>query len=246
MMQIKKIKTAIKNLFSKKTNEVQKQTQQPHPEKVETQQLVQQPPKPQHHYVINGKKWVYEESIHFKCQGRSDDYLAYGWTLEVRWKDYGWMTYWNKKIYHSEHSAIEAALKIYLVSAEKYEWRVRPLYVMNDTQHMRDFKIDKLLSENPPTSKPKQIRAWKVLQDYEILIPGKNNPIKIRKGTLFIKLESGLIINVRDSTSKTEYSAEWKLNNHLIPNNIVEEVDIVDEKWSHPHLLKELRTKLKI
>jgi hypothetical protein len=60
-----------------------------------------------------------------------------------------------------------------------------------------------------------------------------------------IQLESGDIIQIKNSRENTR-SGRYQLFNDLIPRGFVEEVKIEDEKWSHPHLLKEVKNKLKL
>ena len=204
---------------------------------------------PKHYYTVNGKNWAIEESIHFKCQAVADDINPYGYTLEVRWKDtkgewYGWTTYWNHKIYHSIHQANEAALKCHLSKNSIYEWRIKPLYVM-DQMEFRNFKLDKLLSDNKPDSKKYEIKGWKVKEDVEIEY-NNGNKFKYKKGTLFIQLENGSIFRVNKPSDPTSIGDHYQLKHNLIPNKQVVEVDILDEKWSHPHLIKELKLKFKL
>jgi len=110
-----------------------------------------------------------------------------------------------------------------------------------DDQEIRDYKIDLLLKDNPQ-KKQFEIKAWKVIDDCEVEYTyGK---YKYKKGTLFIQLEDGHIINLKDRTSKIDRNNDYQLKNDLIPRGLVKEVDIQDEKWSYPHLLKELRGKI--
>jgi hypothetical protein len=202
---------------------------------------------PAHCYTIFNKIWAIEESINFQTQAIVDGMKPYGWTVEIRWKDnngefYPWQTYWNRKIYYSASSATEAALKCYLSKSNGYEWRVKPLYTM-EQQEYRNFKLDKLLGETS-TQEPKKydIKGWKVKEDCEVEY--KNGAkFKYKKGTLFIQLESGDIIQIKNSRENTR-SDKYQLFNDLIPGGFVEEVKIEDEKWSHPHLLKEVRNKI--
>ena len=204
---------------------------------------------PDHYYRLFNRNWVVEKSINFQTQAVAEGMKPYGWTVEVRWKDnkgdwYNWETYWNRKIYYSVNSATEAALKFYMAKSHAYEWRVKPLYVM-DQQEYRNFKLDKLLGENS-TQEPKkyEIIGWKVKEDCEIEY-NNGNKSQYKKGTLFIQLESGDIIQIKNSRENTR-AGRYQLFNDLIPRGFVEEVKIEDEKWSHPHLLKEVKNKLKL
>ena len=205
--------------------------------------------KPDHYYTLFNKTWAIEESIRFETQSIAEGYKPYGWTFEVRWKDnsgewYPWQSYWNRKIYYSVHTATEAALKCYISKNHGYEWRVKPLYVM-EQQEYREFKIDKLLGENiSQESKKFEIKGWKVKEDCEIEYKN-GNKFKFKKGTLFIQIENGDIIQIKNSRESNRIG-KYQLFNDLIPGGFVEEVKIEDEKWSHPHLLKEVKNKLKL
>jgi hypothetical protein len=204
--------------------------------------------KPEHYYTLFNKNWAIEESIDFQTQAIAEGMRPYGWTFEVRWKDnsgewYTWQSYWNRKIYYSVHTATEAALKCYISKNHGYEWRVKPLYAM-EQQEYRNFKIDKLLGG--PTQEPKkyEIKGWKVKEDCEVEY-NNGNKTKYKKGTLFIQLENGDIIQMKN-TRESPRTGKYQLFNDLIPGGFVEEVKIEDEKWSHPHLLKEVKNKLKL
>lgn len=205
--------------------------------------------KPYQYYTLFNRTWAIEESIRFQSQATTHDMKPYGWTVEIRWKDnngefYPWQTHWNRKIYYSSATATEAAMKSYLSAGKGYEWRLKPLYVMNE-QEYREFKIDKLLGESRIKDIKKfEIKGWKVKDDCEIEYKN-GNKFKYKKGTLFIQLESGDIIQIKNER-ESERTGKYQLFNDLIPNGYVKEVKIEDEKWSHPHLLKEVKNKLKI
>jgi len=207
--------------------------------------------KPDHYYTLFNKTWAIEESIRFETQSIAEGYKPYGWAFEVRWKDnsgewYPWQAYWNRKIYYSAEAASEAALKCYISKNHGFEWRVKPLYAM-EQQEYRNFKLDKLLNESTKKVEPKvyEIKGWKVKGDCEIEYKNTNNKFKYKKGTLFIQLQSGDILQVKSSRENSR-SNRYQLFNDLIPGGFVEEVKIEDEKWSHPHLLKEIKNKLKL
>jgi hypothetical protein len=207
--------------------------------------------KPHHYYTLFDKNWAIEESMIFQTQAVAEDMKVYGWTVEIRWKDnygefYPWQTYWNRKIYYSSNSAIEAALKIYVSRHNGYEWRIKPIYVM-EQQEYREFKIDKLLGDDEVKKDPEKydIKGWKIKEDCEVIYANGYNA-KYKKGTLFIQLESGDIIQIKNSKDKLIRNVKYDLFNTLIPNNFVYEIKIEDEKWSHPHLLKEVKNKLKL
>jgi hypothetical protein len=202
--------------------------------------------KPEVYYSIGGKIYAVKHCEIVKYQPPSENHKVYGWTLEVRTKRHGewgsWFTYYNNKIYNSHSSALGAALQCHLsYQREEYEWRIKPLYVMDD-QEIRDYKIDLLLKETPP-KKQFGIKAWKVIDDCEVDYKSYGK-YKYKKGTVFIQLEDGNIINLKDRNSKTERNNHYQLKTELIPRGLVKEVDIQDEKWAYPHLLKELKKKL--
>ena len=113
-------------------------------------------------------------------------------------------------------------------------------------------KVEPKESALPGLSKPKkvepkvyEIKGWKVKEDCEIEYKNTNSKFKYKKGTLFIQLQSGDILQVKSSRENNR-SNRYQLFNDLIPGGFVEEVKIEDEKWSHPHLLKEIKNKLKL
>lgn len=204
--------------------------------------------KPFDYYTINGKNWVVDESMLFKVQSSSENIRIYGYTLEFRYpyKFKGvetwtqWSTYCTNKIYNSATSASQAGIQSSKVFKGS-EWRIMPLYVM-DQQQFRDFKINRLFNGEKEESKH-EIKGWKVKSDIDYVnTHGKG--FQYRKNTLFIQLENGTIIYLPNKTDKIQYDYRHHLN-ILIDNKQVDEVDIKDEKWAYPHLLKELKLKLK-
>ena len=197
--------------------------------------------KPHEYYDINGKRYAIADSMNIKVQASAEDVQVYGWALEVRWKHNGdwhqWMTYWNHRIYQSRQSAMDAAIKVYPSYQKDYEWRIAPLYKMNEPQ-WRDYQIDQLLYDTE--RRPKEIKSWKVIEDHEEIFKNGNKQ-KVKKGTIFIQLENGQILKAATTSEPTVYGLEYFLRNYLIPNNKVEEIDIRNEKWIHPHLCKELK-----
>jgi hypothetical protein len=113
---------------------------------------------------------------------------------------------------------------------------------MNDPQ-FRDYKIDQLLYDNPHQKKDKEIKAWKVIEDHEEIFQN-GNKAKVKKGTIFIQLENGQIFKSATTSEPASYGLRYLLTNYLLPKNKAEEIDIRNEKWIHPHLCKELKTKL--
>ena len=132
-------------------------------------------------------------------------------------------------------------MKCYLnYKKEDFEYRVKPLYVLGNDE-LRDYKIDLLINEENP-KKQYKIQAWKVIEDCEVNYKNLRT-YKYKKGTLFIQLENGSIINIRDHSKGIHRYDGHQLKNDLIPNGLVKEVELQDEKWAHPHLIKELRGK---
>ena len=204
-------------------------------------------------YTINNKEYAIADSQLIKIQAVADDVHLYGWSLEVRWKDnkgewYSWMTYWNHRVYTSRSSALDAATKVYPRSSPGYEWRIVPLYKMNEPEY-REYKIDQLLTPNRVNKEPKvyEIKAWKVKEDCEITYERNNRTYKYSKSTLFIQMEDGNIRLVKNSTESNSiiHSHARMILDDLIKNEQVEEVNIKNEKWAHPHLCKELKKKIK-
>lgn len=204
-------------------------------------------------YTINNKEYAIADSQIVQIQSVANDIQIYGWSLEVRWKDtkgdwYNWMTYWNHRIYVSRSSALDAATKIYPIYNNGYEWRIVPIYKMTEPQ-FRDYKIDLLINTNKVEREPKvyEIKAWKVKEDCEITYEKNNKTYKYSKRTLFIQMEDGNIRLVKNPTEPNSiiYSNAKMILEDLIKNEQVEEVNIKNEKWAHPHLCKELKRKIK-
>ena len=204
-------------------------------------------------YTINNKEYAIADSQLIKVQAVAEDVNLYGWSLEVRWKDnkgewYSWMTYWNHRIYTSRSSALDAATKVYPSYHDGYEWRILPIYKMTEPEY-REYKIDQLLMPNRANKEPKvyEIKAWKVKEDCEITYERNNRTYKYSKSTLFIQMEDGNIRLVKNSTESNSiiHSQARMILDDLIKNEQVEEVNIKNEKWAHPHLCKELKKKIK-
>ena len=203
-------------------------------------------------YTINNREYAIADSQLIKVQAVADDVHLYGWSLEVRYRMSGgefcsWFTYWNNRIYNSRSSALDAATKVYTSSSPGYEYRIVPLYKMTEPEY-RDYKIDLLLTPNRVNKEPKvyEIKAWKVKEDCEVYYERTHSTYKYSKNTLFIQMEDGNIRTVKNTTEKnrTIYSNSKMILDDLIKNEQVEEVNIKNEKWAHPHLCKELKIKL--
>jgi hypothetical protein len=204
-------------------------------------------------YTINNKEYAIADSQLIKIQSVADDVHLYGWSLEVRYKMSdgefcSWFTYWNHRVYTSRSSALDAATKVYTSSSPGYEYRIVPLYKMTEPEY-REYKIDQLLMPNRANKEPKvyEIKAWKVKENCEIKYERNNMTYKYSKSTLFIQMEDGNIRLVKNSTDPNSiiYSHARMILDDLIKNEQVEEVNIKNEKWAHPHLCKELKRKIK-
>lgn len=210
-------------------------------------------------YTINNREYAIADSQLIKVQAVADDVHLYGWSLEVRYRMSGgefcsWFTYWNHRVYTSRSSALDAATKVYTSSSPGYEYRIVPLYKMTEPEY-RDYKIDLLLTPNRVNKEPKvyEIKAWKSKNDIEVEVPNKypsNKPYlyKCKKNTMFIQMEDGNIRIVKNSTEPKSimYEHSRYILEYLIENELVEEVNIQNEKWAHPHLCKELKKKIKL
>jgi hypothetical protein len=62
-----------------------------------------------------------------------------------------------------------------------------------------------------------------------------------KKGSVFIQLENGSIIKCGYTESVRYWGSEKR---HLSNKDLFEEVELKDEKWLYPHLLKEIKNKL--
>lgn len=204
-------------------------------------------------YTINNKEYAIADTQLIKIQAVADDVHLYGWSLEVRYKMSAgefcsWFTYWNHRVYTSRSSALDAATKVYTSSSPGYEYRIVPLYKMTEPEY-RDYKIDQLLTPNRVNREPKvyEIKAWKVKEDCEITYERNKMVYKYKKSTLFIQMEDGNIRIVKNSIEPNSiiYSHAKMILEDLIKNEQVEEVNIQNEKWVHPHLCKELKKKIK-
>jgi hypothetical protein len=99
-----------------------------------------------------------------------------------------------------------------------------------------------------------EIKTWKAKENIEKEIQRDQYPqngkvlYKCKKNTMFIQMEDGNIRVVRNSTDPNSIiytHARWTLDD-LIKSELVEEVNIKNEKWAHPHLCKELKKKIKL
>lgn len=182
-----------------------------------------------------------------RVQTPSDNIQIYGWAVESRYHYNGqwtnWYTHWNHKIYNGKEVAIDACAKMGTHMSNEY--RVIPLFRMNDSQY-RDHKLNRILPNK--NSKTFEIKGWKLKEDFQYEINKYTKSTMVyKKGTVFIRLENGNIIksgNTVDPTLLSPYVSIFLPD--LVSKGLAEEIEIKDEKWLHPHLLKGLKSKLKI
>ena len=202
-------------------------------------------------YKINGKEYLVEEVSKIEIQDSNPG--VYGWTLEYKMRHSNgefWHMCWGNRIYISKGAALDAAIKIGRNSKE--EFRVSPLYKM-DSVYMRDFKISQVLDgKSPEDKKLSEMKAWRLKDD----ITDKDPRVSYtthgyglygfhKKGSIFIQLENGSIIKSGNFSEKSRFI--WTTNFLRLVNNkeLFEEIELKEEKWLYPHLLKELKNKLK-
>jgi len=185
------------------------------------------------YYTLFGTKLILSEAT-------SKD--LYGWSLEFKYDNSDYWSTWKNHIYPSRDIAIESAIKVLNSSFPHSDknWRIIPLYKMDKSDY-REYLIGELLIDK----KDKQtynITVWKVKEDY--FLNKKGLICNFRKGTLFIRKEDGNVIMVKNKVEKIEQLSRFNILNTLISDGKVEEVDIKNEKWAHPHLCKELKEKI--
>lgn len=81
------------------------------------------------------------------------------------------------------------------------------------------------------------MKVFKQTEDYTVPYSGYVWP----KGRLFIKYE-GEAIALATPTLATNFCGNYFLEK-LQEVGILKEVELADEKWAHPHLLKKVREK---
>ena len=87
------------------------------------------------------------------------------------------------------------------------------------------------------------MKAWKLKEEYE-WYNYQNNSVTFPKNTVFIQLENGNIIKKSNSIDPTSQIDRGKLKK-MIDGGLVDEVELKDEKWLYPHLLKVVKEKIK-
>lgn len=191
-------------------------------------------------YKIKDTEYLLEEVSHIEIQESITEAKIYGWTLEFKSnnsKNEHWYISWTNRIYNSRQSALNAAIQ----TGIKKEFRISPLYKM-EGGILRDYKISQILEDNPKKDKKFEIKSWKLKAD-EFIYP-ENNKKPHKKGSIFIQLENGSIIK-SGYTSRSIHYWSGDIKKHLSNKDLFEEVELKDEKWLYPHLLKELKNKIK-
>jgi hypothetical protein len=168
--------------------------------------------------------------------------VPYGYSIEQKYNSTSWHTYWTNAIYNSLSSALNAITQI--PKSKDNEYRIVPLYRLQGSA-FREYKINEILKETKSKEQRlREIKAWKSKIDFEYPVGLKKSNI-IKRGSVFIQLENGTIIK-SGQTEKTRYYWSNDIKKHLENSDLFEEVELKDEKWLYPHLLKELKNKLKL
>lgn len=191
--------------------------------------------------TMSGRDYLVEDFSTVKVQSVDNDIRPYGWVIEMKWKKYNshWTTYYTNKIYNSNSSAMSALICIKNLwnNNKEYDFRITAIYAM-DQNFYRNYKINQLVDENQSPVKKYELKAWKANQD--------NDTYKLKKDrTVFIQLENGRIIRAGGPTDSTMEGSRKLLFDELMPKGMVQETELKDEKWLYPHLLKELKVKIK-
>jgi hypothetical protein len=190
---------------------------------------------------VNNKEYLIDKSELVIQVGENEGLVPYGYSIEQKYKNLNWHTYWTNTIYSSLQSALNAIIQIPKGSEEEY--RVVPLYRLQGSA-LREYKINEVLGDQKTKGQRlKEIKAWKLKNDFEYPI-GLKKPNIIKRGSVFIQLENGTIIKSGQSEKTIRY---WRsdIKKHLENSDLFEEIELKDEKWLYPHLLKELKNKIK-
>lgn len=194
---------------------------------------------------VSYREYIIDESLELKIQHTSEDLKPYGWAIESRinyngnWTE--WFNHWNHRIYNSKDTAMEAFIKMY--KSQNWEYRIIPLYRLNK-DYERQCKIDRILSDKVYESRKYELKAWKLKEDCE-WFKSQNHTTIFPKNTVFIQLESGTIIKKSNAIDPTTHYIDRGKLKKLIENGDVFEIELKDEKWLYPHLLKVVKEKIK-
>ena len=183
---------------------------------------------------VNNKEYSIEKGELTVNVLEDKDLKPYGYTIERRYNS-GWHTYWTNKIYSSLSSALNALQQIPKYTHEEY--RIITLYRMTESQK-REYKIKELLGDvKSKEERLKEIKAWKAKEDFEY---PKN--IINKRGSIFIEFYNSIVKS--GQSHKTRYYWNSEIKKNLSNTDLFEPIELKDEKWLHPHLLKELKEKL--
>jgi len=191
---------------------------------------------------VNNKEYLIEKSELVIQVGENEGLVPYGYTIEQKYKNLNWYTYWTNTIYSSLQSSLNAIIQIPKGSEEEY--RVVPLYRLQGST-LREYKINEVLGEQKTKEQRlKEIKSWKSKSDFEYYPIGFKKPYFVKRGSVFIQLENGNIIKSGQTEKTIRY---WKndIKEYLENSDLFEEIELKDEKWLYPHLLKELKNKIK-
>lgn len=184
---------------------------------------------------VNNKEYVVEENELTINLLENKEMVAYGYSIEMKFRENSsWSTYWTNKIYGSLNSALNAIKQIPKGSQE--EFRIVSLYKMSNSD-IREYKIKQVLGDvKTKEDKLSQVKAWKAKKDFEYP-KGQIN----KMGSVFIEFNKSVVKS--GQTEKTKYFWNSDIRNHLTNKDIFEKIELKDEKWLYPHLLKELKKK---
>ena len=195
--------------------------------------------------TVDSKEYIIDESLDLKIQHTSSDLKQYGWAIESRTNYNGswteWFNHWNHRIYNSKESAMGAYVKMY--KSQNWEYRIIPLYRL-DKEYERQCKIERIFNEREEAPKKYELKAWKLKEDHE-WFKTQNHTVIFPKNTVFIQLENGTIIKKSNAIDPTSHHIDRYKVLKLIENKMVDEVELKDEKWLYPHLLKVIKEKIK-
>lgn len=84
------------------------------------------------------------------------------------------------------------------------------------------------------------MKTYKLTKDYTVLHSG----VVHEKGRLFVELDKNKVWLLATPIKKAKGSGFSHLLGELKRENYVEEVNLLNEKWVHPHINKEVKNEL--